>query len=79
MKTNDKLIIEKQGELIEWLETECQSPETADLSHSFAENLMIKLAEISYLKLSVLEAEVPEEKEEPLKDLKDLNNIFNYG
>ncbi|HLD89409.1 MAG TPA: hypothetical protein VI911_00055 [Patescibacteria group bacterium] len=61
----DKLIIEKNKkheELIEWLETECQSPETADLSHSFAENLMIKLAEISYIEneLSALEKEAPE-------------------
>ena len=40
---------EQLYELIDWLETECQSPETADLSHSFAENLMIKLAEISYM------------------------------
>src|SRR3990172_6165415 len=65
----DKLIIKKNKkheELIEWLETECQSPETADLSHSFAENLMIKLAEISYIEseLSALEKEVPEEKPE---------------
>jgi hypothetical protein len=53
MKTKDQLIIEKQDELVDWLETECQSSETADLSHSFAESLMIRLAEISYIEFEL--------------------------
>jgi hypothetical protein len=43
-------IIEKMWELVDWLEEECQSTETAKLSHSFAEDLMVRLADISYLK-----------------------------
>ena len=54
-------LIEKLEELYEWLETECQSPETADLSHSFAENLMIRLAKISYIKINALKAETEPE------------------
>jgi|WetSurMetagenome_2_1015567.scaffolds.fasta_scaffold00103_14 hypothetical protein len=53
-------VIEKMEELVEWLEVECQSSETADLSHSFAECLMIKLAEISYLKVNALQSESKE-------------------
>jgi hypothetical protein len=63
---NIDLVIGKYKELVEWLEVECQSPETADLSHSFAESLMIKLAEISYLKVNTLQSgEGEEQKEQP--------------
>lgn len=72
--TKDELIKKldrNKDELIEWLETECQSPETADLSHSFAGSLMIRLADISYIesKISALEQEqkIPKKKKEDSK------------
>jgi acetyl-CoA carboxylase beta subunit len=57
-------------ELIDWLETECQSTETADLSHSFVENLWIRLNEISYMKINqpqeqAIDKEATGEQEKP--------------
>jgi len=74
MKTKDQLIIEKQDELVDWLETECQSSETADLSHSFAESLMIRLAEISYIESEL--AALKEQPEKPVFNEQYLNKCI---